>query len=499
MPAKQGLLRCTTQTLSAVRTGIILLILVVLVSAAGTLILQRPNTGPDDMQRAYSPQTLALLDALHLTDVYHSWYFLALIGLLAVCIIFASLERWPNAWRYYSRPYRRTDKHFRAALPLQNSFPIQDSTQALEAAQRVLRRHGLRAERIEPENPEAQASLYAEKNRFAVMAVYVVHASLLLVLLGGVVDALGGYKGYVTLVPGQAAIQKIELRDGSIKKLPFQLRCDAAGQENYTGEFAMMPKRWWSKLTVLEDGREVMRQEVAVNEPLTYRGVRFYQSEFGVSPLLRTARIALFTPATISHPNVVDLNLGATATLDGASLKLVSFLPDAYQMDGNTYQRSRDLGDSAAVLELTPKGGKAQELWLFRTDRAGPKEVVLVGPYDAAGNVVPTAPFHMVAYLNMAPFTGLSVSHQPGQWAVWTGCLLMGVGLLMAFWVVHQRYWIVPVTNEEGALVLWFGAAANKNREAFELRFRELADEISKEIGGESAASAATSASAARD
>ena len=51
------------QTLSSIKTGVVLIILVVIFSAAGTVILQRPMTDPDDMQRAYSPPMLRFLDA----------------------------------------------------------------------------------------------------------------------------------------------------------------------------------------------------------------------------------------------------------------------------------------------------------------------------------------------------------------------------------------------------------------------------------------------------
>lgn len=489
--AKPRLGRRIAQKIGAIRTGIILLILVGLVSAAGTVILQRPTTDPDTLQRAYSPETLRVLDVLQLTDVYHSWYFLTLLASLAISIIFASLERWPNAWRYYSRPYRRTDSFFRAALPLQKSFSVSDPAQALDAAEHVLKQHGLSPERVVEGN---EVSLYAEKNRFAVLAVYIVHASLLLILLGGIIDGLHGYKGYVTLIPGQAAIQKIHLRDGSIRKLPFQLRCDDAGQENYTGEFAMMPKRWWSKLAVLENGSEVKRQEIAVNQPLTWRGVRFYQSGYGQSGVLQEARVALVSPGEIASPKVAALRSNSSATLeDGTKVTLLKFFPDAYAMDGDLYQRSKDLGNSAAQLELSAKGGKSQSVWLFRTDQAGPNDVVLTGPYDAAGNPVAGLPYQIVAYLGMAPYTGLSVSHEPGQWAVWSGCLLMGLGLVLAFWVLHQRYW-VAVVDKDGSATLWFGAAARKNREAFEARFRELSDEMEKGVASGQLSVVSTSA-----
>src|SRR5271169_6960829 len=98
------------QTLGAIKTGVILLILVVILSAAGTLILQRPATEADEMQRAYSPQMLRLLDALKLTDVFHAWWFVLLLTLVSLSIIAASVQRFPNAWRFFSRPYKSPDE-----------------------------------------------------------------------------------------------------------------------------------------------------------------------------------------------------------------------------------------------------------------------------------------------------------------------------------------------------------------------------------------------------
>ena len=79
------------RTLSSIKTGVILLILVVIVSAAGTLILQRPMTEPDEMQRAYSPTVLRVLDAVGLTNVFHASWFLLMLSLPPT----PSNERWP--------------------------------------------------------------------------------------------------------------------------------------------------------------------------------------------------------------------------------------------------------------------------------------------------------------------------------------------------------------------------------------------------------------------
>src|SRR5271169_1753217 len=132
------------QTLGAIKTGVILLILVVVLSAAGTVILQRPATEAEEMQRAYSPQALSLLDGVGLTDVFHAWWFVLLLILVSLSIIAASVQRFPNAWRFFSRPYKSPDEGFRKALATQAEIEIENEEYGLTAVERVFQRAGLK-------------------------------------------------------------------------------------------------------------------------------------------------------------------------------------------------------------------------------------------------------------------------------------------------------------------------------------------------------------------
>src|ERR1700691_1174368 len=234
------------KTLAAIKTGVVLLILVVILSAAGTVILQRPATDADEMQRAYSPQVLRLLDGVGLTDVFHAWWFVTLLVLVSFSIIAASIQRFPNSWRYYARPYKSPDESFRNALPNHTLIPIGDEEAGLNIAERVFHKAGFGPERIVREN---SFSLFGERSRFSEMSVYIVHASLLLIFLGGIVDALYGWRGFVTLTRGQESSEVIP-QNGAKRSLPFAVRCDGAGQENYADG---SPNRWWSDLAIIKD------------------------------------------------------------------------------------------------------------------------------------------------------------------------------------------------------------------------------------------------------
>jgi cytochrome c biogenesis protein len=452
------------QTFAAIKTGVVLLILVVVLSAAGTLILQRPATDPDEMQRAYSPQVLHLLDGLGLTDVFHAWWFVLMLSLVSLSIIAASVQRFPNSWRFFSRPYKSPDETFRKALPDHKLIPIknEDEEAAISVAERVLQKAGFRPERIVREN---SFSLFGERNRFSELAVYIVHASLLLIFLGSNVDALFGWRGFVMLTRGQQS-SEVKPANGSPRNLPFAVRCDGAGQENYPDG---TPKRWWSDLAVVENGEVTLRKQIVVNDPLVYRGVRFYQANYGqtgkIDKLVLTA-----TPRDGQPAKDITIGPDETISLDAdTSVRLAEFIPDYVMSDGHVYTRSKQLENPAAHLIVeSRKSGTDVNVWLPPIPGV---EQNASSPYAFEGKDV-----------QMAYFTGLEVSHEPGQWSVWTGVVLMGIGLTVVFYLVHTRIWVMPVRDARGQLQLWIGGIANKNKDAFEHRFHDLADKIESEL-----------------
>ncbi len=452
------------KTFANLRTGVVLLILTGVAAALGTFILQRPATDPDKLARAYSPATLHWLDRLGLTDVFHTWWFLTLLGLVSLSIILVSIDRFPNAWRFYARPYRKTDSHFRSALLNKVELPISASEDALNAAERALKKSGWPVERIDD---KYEPSLYSERHRFSVMAVYIVHASLLLIFAGGMIDGFFGYNGFLALQKGQTS-NVIELRAGGTKQLPFALRCYGAGQENYADG---SPKRWWSKLAVVENGQEIESKEIVVNDPLIHNGLRFYQASFGTTGKLDGLKVAVTSPGGSSREMTLAMN--QPVQLDSkTTVTLAEYIPDFFVRDNQIFKRSDDPVNPAFRLQVQniATGGDAK-LWIFPA-------------YNSAAQGQQTDYKFDYRDMQMGYFTGLEVSHEPGQWLVWAGCLLMGSGLFVAFYLVHMRVWVTAVPDARGRLVLWIGGQANKNRDRFEQKFKELVDNVRTELEG---------------
>jgi len=456
------------KVLSSLRTGVILLILVGIASALGTFILQRPATDPDKLTRSYSPAALLWLDRLGLTDVFHTWWFLTLLGLVSLSIILVSIDRFPGAWRFYARPYRRTDSHFRSALPNKVELPINNTEEGLHAAERALKKAGWPVERIDD---RIEPSLYSERHRFSVMAVYIVHASLLLILAGGIIDGVFGYSGFMALENGQVS-NSIELRKGGTKQIPFSVKCNGAGEETYADG---SPKRWWSKLAVVDNGQQVKTKEIVVNDPLIYSGLRFYQASFGSTGKLVGLKVAVAPTAGGTAREMMLPMDQATEIAPNISATLAEYIPDFFIRDNQIFKKTDDPVNPAFRLQVKNAATKEEtKLWIFPA-------------YNSAAQGDNKTGYQIdFREMKMGYFTGLEVSHEPGQWLVWGGVLLMGAGLFVAFYMVHMRVWVTAVADARGNLVLWVGGQANKNRDRFEQKFNDLIDGIRTELEGAS-------------
>ena len=232
MGKQRSILNSFLEFFSSIKCGLTLLGLLGTAVIIGTVVLQRPMAQEGQIEQIYAPQTIRLLNFLSFFDVFHAWWFILLLGLLGANIILASLERFPQAWRYFSRPHRLADEWFVRKLPMMREIPIGAGQQeeALQRAAESFAASGLHA------HPQAlqQGTLYVEKHRVARLAPYIVHLSLLIIFAGAIVDGKWGYRGFISLGPGMRSHEVDSLSgNGPVQRLPFTLRCDRAGMEKY--------------------------------------------------------------------------------------------------------------------------------------------------------------------------------------------------------------------------------------------------------------------------
>jgi cytochrome c biogenesis protein len=263
------------------------------------------------------------------------------------------------------------------------------------------------------------------------------------------------------------ASNQVEMKSGESRSLPFSIRCDGTGEETYTDG---TPKRWWSKLAVVDNGQEISRKEIVVNDPLVYHGVRFYQASFGRTGKLDRIFLNAVPRSGAGHVQEISLAQNQIVSVDAdTKVQVAEFIPDFVVQDAHVYARSNDVVNPAVHLIVTSeKTSKVVNFWLPE----------IPGVAENASSPYNFEPKD----LKTGVFTGLEVSHEPGQWAVWAGVILMAIGLTFVFYVVHVRFWVVPVQDASGNLALWIGGSANRNRDAFEQTFKRFVEQVEREL-----------------
>jgi cytochrome c biogenesis protein len=299
---------------------------------------------------------------------------------------------------------------------------------------------------------ESAITLYSEKGRLSRLGVPITHLSILIILIGGLIGSVWGFRGFVNILEGET-IDRVyfKIKDQDVAKpLDFKVRCDdfdityynLPGKEKHVKDYT-------SVLSILEDGKEVLKKTVEVNHPLHYKGLAFYQSSYGAIHNISLG-VQLKDKKEMT---ILRLDEGETVPIPNShvQIRLLRYVPQVHTF-----------GEGVQVALFKPNQ-MPQTAWVLKDlpklDRQRNDDFILT--------------FEGVT---SREYTGLQVTKDPGVWVVWIGSGLMIFGLIISFFFSHQRVWARIAKDSEGEIVL--AGSANKNRVAFEKTFGQLVDKV---------------------
>lgn len=435
----------------SLKLTLFVLITLAITSIIGTIIPQFPNID-ERYWSTISAGRRAFYEKLGFFDMYHSWWFLALLTLFSINLIACSIKRLPHVFKYVSEPATTLSdaqqKVFTShSLKLKGN--LEDSKGKLTS---FLSTH-ISQPVITP--VDGGYHLFAQKNPWCRLGVYVVHFSILVIMAGTIIGNLWGYKGFVAIVEGET-INSIRGRNNKEIPLGFEVKCDQFNVTFYEtpdGSPSRMPKEFKSILTLTENGKEIpdyKHVRVVVNEPLTYNGITFYQSSYGQA---NESSSYFFTVKSRGKSDEIKLALrpGTESKLpDGRLVAILELAEDPMQGPAAVLG-VREPGKDPSFFKVFMKHPTLDEL-------RGDKLIFTFTGTDAR------------------MYTGLQVNKDPGVWVVWIGCIMMCLGLCVAFFMSHKRIWIVLQPGHARI----FGNAS-KNQPAFLMEFEKLSEELDKQ------------------
>jgi len=436
---------------TSVRLTIVILLTLAATSIIGTLIPQ--NQEPAAYFQAFGGFLYRLFDIFGLFDMYHSWWFQLLIVLLTINIIICSIDRISANRRilFVKKPTFSLAR-FRNFKRKEQFEDDRSTDQLQEVCQAFVKRYFRHSHM---ETTDAGYAIYGEKGRWTRFGVYTVHLSVVLLLVGGLIGSIFGFDGWVNIPEGES-VSQIQLRSqAQVLQLDFEIRCDDFDVSFYdTGA----PKEFRSSLTILEQGREVVKKDIIVNDPLRYKGINMFQSSYGQIPSDKL--VLSFTSAKTGMIYSLDASPNQPLTIPE---KLGTFV--LKELRRSAKFKSIDIGD-AYVGILTPPNGD-------------PVEIILPARFPSFDKMRKGEVVIAVAEQVQRFYTGLQVTRDPGVWVVYSGFILMIIGCYITFFMSHQQMYVELAASGKQTEVIVAGTA-NKNKTAMVTRIKAAADKLAK-------------------
>lgn len=422
--------------LADLRLAIILLLTIALFSISGTVIEQGQSLAFYQANYPEQPALFGFLSwkvilILGLDHVYRTWWFLSILVLfgssLTACTFTRQLPALKAArnWKFYQEPRQFQKLALSAELDRGN---LDSLSQCLQSRRYKIFREG--------------NSIYARKGIIGRIGPIVVHASMLIILAGAIWGAMGGFLAQEMVASGNTFHVKniIEAGPFSLSQIPqdWSVRVNRFWID-YTPEGGI--DQFYSDLSVLDQqGEEIDQKTIYVNSPLRYKGVTFYQTDWGVAGV----RVQ-FNNSPIFQLPMAPLNTGGNGRIWGTWVPTKPDLSEGVSLLARDLQGTLLVYDTQGQLVSTVRSGMAVEV-------NGIKLKIL----DVIGS------------------TGLQIKADPGIPFVYSGFGLLMLGVVMSYFS-HSQVWAL----QKGDL-FYVGGRTNRAQVAFEREIIEILEELGK-------------------
>ncbi|APV43980.1 Cytochrome c biogenesis protein ResB [Dehalogenimonas formicexedens] len=418
---------------SSVRFALWIILLLAIVSLAGTLLRQIPAQllGDPALKQAWMEQVAqphygsfwsAVFNGLGLFDVFHSAIFLILGSLLIIAIAVCSLKRMPSL----IKTSRGVD--LESATRLLEKGSATRSSSKIPAPENVANVRGFltkRGYRIRTqETPEGKVFV-ADKNRFAPWGTYAIHLSLILLTAGYLVGSAKGYSNDAFIVTEGETRAIGSPYDASIKLVDFQADFYEDGS----------PKDYRSDVQIIVAGQIVKEGTIRVNYPLSYGNLNIYQSFYG--------------PA---------ITLGVSDSNGNQIFNGFIDLSDPFTVEGITR--------NSGTIDLTANG-----VFVFVISSAGPGDPIVpdgsvrlefyTASPDTGGEFLDSMDIQIGSTtefqgLEFSPsalieFSGFQLREDPGLNLIWASFILFMLGLGLVFYFPHRQMVVGIYSDPKGS------------------------------------------------
>ncbi len=399
--------------LSSLNIAILLLLVIAVSCAAGTLIPQQEsnqfyydNFNKNPFLGIINANILLLFEFDH---VYTSFWFLFLLiwlGLaLSVCSFRRQLPLIKSAlnWIDYKSPRQI------AKLSVAQTIVTNNYSKSLEKIKINLKKQGWNVK-------ETDGRIAARQGVIGRLGPILIHLGMILLMIGATYGSLNGKTIEKFLAPGRSIdlLNNNEEKGLTIELQNFQIERDPQGRA----------EQYKSIVNVIEPNGNNQSKEISVNYPLRYKGLTLYQADWSLAAI--------------------------TIQIDNSPKLQIPIEPIS------------ELGEQIwGTIIPTNKDGK--DLILLTVDsELGPVDI-----YDSDGTILTTLSINkeenvkgaLIKLINIIPSSGLLLKHDPGVPLVYLSFAIILIGGSLSI-ISTKKIWVL---HEKERSIIYIGGLSNRN------------------------------------
>ena len=368
--------------------------------------------------------TWKLIIQLGLDQVYRTWWFFGLLIFLVISLISCTLTRqfpiFSNSKEYLFRQQKKSFLELPFCVKIKNLSYLKEN---------IL----LKIQQLDFYIYQKENLIYGYKGLIGRISPILVHFSLILVLLGSFVSAFNNFKAQEILPKGEIFHIQNPLQIGWFTTLPpIPTRVNDFWVEYENNRI----HQFYSNLSILDNwGNEIREQTISVNNPLRYKNIDFYQSDW----------------------NLLGIRF--------------------YNLQENKIYES-------PVFSLE-KTSKSWITWVIQPETTFTivfdqlQNTFLV--YDKAGNFLNIKNIgetitSNLSIIDILPSTGLQIKYDPSITIIYLGFGLLMITACLSYLPYTQIWFLQQSTNS------WMGGATNRGKIKLEIEFENLIRSIEKSV-----------------
>jgi len=362
---------------------------------------------------------------LGLDHVYINWWFLILLIILGISLVSCTFTRqfplFSNSKEYFFKKNNSSFLTLPFSVKIKNIYFLQEIIiNKIQNLNFYIYQYGNLS--------------YGYRGLIGRISPILVHLSLIIILGGSAWGAFNNFKAQEILPKGEIFHIQNPIKIGKITLLPdLNARVNDFWVEYENDRI----RQFYSNISILDsEGNELKNQTISVNNPLRYKNIDFYQSDWNL--------LGIRVEETINTPKIYEIPL---FSLQKNSKSWITWIKE-----NNGETRTLIFDQLQNVFSVYDKQGKFIKIYNIG-DKLIDKKII-----------------------EIIPSTGLQIKYDPSILIIYLGFGLLMVTAFLSF-LPYTQIWIYNYEKN-----CWVGSLTNRGKINLEIEFENLIRDIEKNI-----------------